>query len=340
FSSLFSKLPSYKMFLYPKMSLTHPKKMFLTISVIIAVLLLASIFFAVKKREDAKNQAVLTATISQAQKKYDEGQALLGLNKNFARDDFLAAQKVLTEGQTKFKKGSREEKQISELLLKTSEAISASSNLFLVEAKPSEREAHSLFAASDDKNIYLIDNEGIFSIDKKTKAKKLIIKKGSQWNETGGFGIYFGSFYVLDKRAGQIFKFVPTEGGFSKTNYLASGVSLDFSKAVNLSIDGSVWVLLNDGTIVKFTKGKIENFTLSGLDKPLSSPSRIFTNADTDKLYLLDKGNSRIVVTGKDGAYQAQYQTDILKNAIELEVSDKDKKIFVLSQEKIWEISY
>lgn len=322
--------------------LTHPRKMLLTISIIIAVLLLASIFFAIKKKEDAKNQALLQSTVSQAQKKYDEGQALLGLNKNLARDDFLASQKVLNEGGAKFKKGSKEEKKIAELLAKVNEAISASSNLFLVEAKQSEKDINSLlavklanknalFVTSDGKSIYLINNDGISS-------GKLIVKK--DWNDVGGFGAYLGNFYVLDKKEGQIFKFVPTEGGFSKTNYLASGVSLDFSKAASISIDGSLWVLLNDGTIAKFTKGKIENFTLSGLDKPFNSPVRIFTNADSNNLYILDPQNSRIVVIAKDGAYQAQYQADILKTASELEVVEKDKKIFFLSQEKIWEIEF
>lgn len=328
-------------------ALTHSRKMLLTISIIIAVLLLISIFFAIKKKEDTKNQALLQNTISQAQKKYDEGQALLGLNKNLARDDFLFSQKILTEGQAKFKKGSKEEKKIAELLSKVNEAISISSNLFAVSAKPASENAspllsfalknkNALFVSSSEKNIYLIDDQGITS-------EKLVIKR--DWNEAGGFGAYLGNFYVLDKKAGQIYKFVPSDAGFSKTNYLASGVSLDFSKAVNLSIDGSIWILFNDGTIVKFTKGKIENFTLSGLDKPFRNPSRIFTNADTDNLYVLDKNNNRIVVIGKDGVYQAQYQADILKTATEFEVVEKDpsagsgqSKIFVLSQEKIWEM--
>lgn len=334
--ALFSRLSSH----FNTARLTHSRKMLLTISVIIAVLLLMSIFLAVKKKEDAKREVLLQGTISQAQKKYDEGQGLLGLNKNLARDDFLASQKVLTEGQAKFKKGSKEEKKIAELLAKVNEAISTSSNLFLVSAKQASegtspllnaalKNKNAFFVASEGKNVYLINNEGILS-------EKVIIKK--DWNEVGGFGAYLGNFYVLDKKEGQIFKFVPTEGGFFKTNYLASGVSLDFSKAASISIDGSLWVLLSDGTIAKFTKGKIENFTLSGLDKPFSSPIRIFTNADSNNLYILDPQNSRIVVIGKDGTYQAQYQAEILKEASELEVVEKDKKIFILSQSKIYEI--
>lgn len=336
----FKTLASYLSFRFNTARLTHPRKMLLTISIIIAALLLTSIFLAVKKKEDAKREVLLQSTISQAQKKYDEGQALLGLNKNLARDDFLASQKILNEGGTKFKKGSKEEKKIAELLVKVNEAISASSNLFLVSPKQANEEASALlntalknknafFVASEGKKVYLITNEGILS-------EKVIIKK--DWNEVGGFGTYLGNFYVLDKKAGQIFKFVPTEGGFSKTNYLASGVSFDFSKAVSLSIDGSIWILLSDGTIAKFTKGKIENFSLSGLDKPFSKPTRIFTNADSNNLYVLDPQNSRIVAIGKDGAYQAQYQAEVLKNSTELEVVEKDKKIFVLSQEKLWEI--
>ncbi len=50
-----------------------------------------------------------------------------------------------------------------------------------------------------------------------------------------------------------------------------------------MAIDGSIWVLENDGTILKFTRGKADNFNISGLDKAFSSPAKIFTNVDTKK---------------------------------------------------------
>lgn len=89
---------------------------------------------------------------------------------------------------------------------------------------------------------------------------------------------------------------------------------------------------------LKFTRGKADTFNVTSLDKPFSSPTRIYTNTDDKQIYILDNGNSRIVVLDKNGAYSSQYTAKILKDAKDFEIREADKKIFVLSQNKIWEI--
>jgi dihydrofolate reductase len=53
----------------------------------------------------------------------------------------------------------------------------------------------------------------------------------------------------------------------------------------------------------------------------------------------LDNGNSRVVVFDKTGSYKAQYQADVIKSAKDFEVLEKDKKIYVLSGGKVYEIT-
>ena len=105
-----------------------------------------------------------------------------------------------------------------------------------------------------------------------------------------------------------------------------------------MTIDTSVWILMNDATILKFTRGKPDSFTVNGLDEPLSQPLLIFTNTDTDNLYVLDRGNSRIAVLNKNGDYQSQYKANILKDAIDFDIVESSKKIFILSKGKVYEI--
>ncbi len=327
--------------------LTHRRKVFLSIACILIAILIFSAFFAVKKQRDTKNQVLLQEIIVPAQKKYDEGQSLLDLNKQLAREDLTQAQKILADGKGKFEKNSKEITQIDALLKKINDALAASSSVNTVDAKQVDAK-NSLFLTveinnhdgllftQDDKNIYGIDNNSIFSVEKKTQARKTIIKNNDAWSSAGGIGIYFGNIYMLDKKSGTILKFTATDNGFEKNNYLIT--SQDFSKASSLGIDGSVWVLLEDGLVKKFTRGKLDDFKVSGLDTPLAKPSRIYTDLDSNNVYILDNGNSRIVVLAKNGSYQTQYQTAILKNAKDFEVLEKDKKIFVLNDNKVWQI--
>lgn len=338
-----TKIKNYLNFL--KQNASHPKKVFLTVALILLLVFVLSIFFAVKKKEEIKTQALLQEIYTPAQKKYEEGQALLGLNKNLAREDLLQAQKILIEGKFKFKPNSKEGKQISDLLKKTNDSLSSLLEVNTADAKKVDEKTSpllayeknnpsALFLTQDDKNIYFVSNKEVGSVDKATQKTKTLIQNESHWTTPGGIGTYLGNIYVLDKKSNEILKFV---GGTSKTNYLAE--SADFSNASSIAIDSSIYVLSSNGTIKKFTRGKSEGFSISSLDKPLSKPARIATDVNLDNIYILDNGNGRIVVIDKKGGYQAQYQAEILKDAKDFEVLESLKKIYILSRNKIWEIN-
>ena len=336
------KVPSLK-------KISHSRKLILTIIIIIAALFLVIVVLSVKNQNEAKNKAFFESIYKPSVEKFKEGESLLTLNKNLARDNFSEAYKILNENRDKFPKNSKEEKQILELLEKTQKALGESSGVSKIEAKEEKEDASPLlqtvnktntnYISQDDKNIYFI-KKGVVSHDKGNNKEKTIIEEEDLPTSIGGLSGYNGNVYVLDKEENQIYKFAGAD--YSKSNYFKSPP--DLSSAKTIAIDGSIWILLN-GSIEKFTKGISDNFNITRLDNPLSAPTRIFTDANTDNVYILDNGNSRIVVLNKSGEYQAQYQTDILKNAKDFEVKEKDlpagrqgEIIYILSGGKIYSI--
>lgn len=328
-------------------NLTHRRKVFLTIAGILVFILFLSVFFAAKKQEDAKTKALFQNIYTLAQRKYDEGQNLADLNKNLAREDLTEAKKILTESRSKFRENGNEEKQIGELLKKVDDALSfvsgtTSVNPSQVDPKNSMlltlamRNSDAAFFSQDSKNVYFVNQNEIVAVEKAAEKKKTIIKNAGYWTDPGGLGLYFGNVYVVDRKSGQILKFVPIEDNFTKTNYLSN--TQDFSKAQSLAIDSSIYVLLQDGTLKKFTRGKPEDFKIKDLPNSFGRTSRIFTHPDTNNIYILDVGRGSIVVLSKNGTFQTQYQASVLKAAKDFEVVEKDKKIFVLSQNKVWQI--
>ncbi|MCL5432801.1 MAG: hypothetical protein M1524_01670 [Patescibacteria group bacterium] len=331
---------------YTKLNFGHSKKVFLSIAVIIAIILIGSVYLAIKNREDQKTKTVFNEIYPSAQKKYDEGQSLLSLNKNLARDDFLSAQKTLNDNKNQFKPDSEEGRKIAELLTKIESAISEVSEVNTVEAKEVDKASSKLLSfetkkedsklfAQNSKNIYYVNSGGVTSVDKENEKENLIIK--TDWEKEAGIDVYLGNVYVLDKNADKIFKFVPSGSSYSKTDYLSE--TADLSSATAITVDGALYVILQDGNILKFLRGKAENFKITGLDQPFSNPNRIYTNVDFDNIYILDNVNERIVVLKKDGSYVAQYKSRVLKDAKDFEVLEKDKKILVLSGGKIYEIT-
>jgi hypothetical protein len=329
-------------------NLNHSKKVILTIVVIILIVFVGSVAFALDKQQNEKTQAAFQSIYPQAQKKYADGQSLIGLNQNLARDSFSQAQQILENGKGKLPKNSKEEKQILDLLTQVNSALNATSGVTNSQASLIDSSASSMLLAEtknsglyfteDDSHIFGLTSDQVYSLNLDGSSKKTLIKNSGDWQKSGGLSTYFGNIYILDSKQNQILKFVQTDSGFSKTNYFAS-TQPDLSKAVSMAIDSSIYVLSSDGTVAKYTKGNAENFSLTGIDKPLANPTGIFTNAGVDNIYILDNGNSRVVVFDKTGSYKAQYQATIIKSAKDFEVLEKDKKIYVLSGGKVYEIA-
>lgn len=329
-----------------QLRLNHKKKIFLTIAVIILSVLATSILLTKKREEDSKTKALFHSVYDPALNNYEDGKSVESINKIFARDEFLKSQKILLDGKSKFKKGTNEEKQISDLLAKIEAELGGTSSGNVIKPKQIDPAENSLLSIAqktsdgasftkDTNNIYYVTSKAVVSVDNKG-AEKDIIKNDSHWEKPLGIATYQGNMYVLDPEEG-VLKFTAGSSGFGKSSYLKEKPG-NIGNASGIAIDGSVWVLLKDGSIAKYTRGVSDGFRTKGLDKPMRSPTRIVTDLDTEGLYVLDPVNARIVEFTKDGNYENQYNADILKSAKEFEVSESDGKILVLSGGKFYEL--
>src|SRR3989339_426470 len=154
------------------------------------------------------------------------------------------------------------------------------------------------FSYSLDKGLVRTDTAN----QKQTQVAKADDGLGSILDMSG----FAGNVYLLDG-SGQIWKYLPTADSYSdKREYLSKNTKADFTNALRMQIESSVYVLKQGGEIIRFTKGEKDNFSYSGLPSPVKDPKSFFVSSDTDNLYLLDSGNSRLLVLTKLGAYKVQ----------------------------------
>jgi|WetSurMetagenome_2_1015567.scaffolds.fasta_scaffold05022_8 hypothetical protein len=102
----------------PNIKILPKKTIFLILTIIIVCILVSGVFLGIQEQNNAKTRTLFAQIYPQAQKKYDEGQSLVNLNKNYARDAFLAAQKILNDNLAKFPPKSKESIQAQDLLEK------------------------------------------------------------------------------------------------------------------------------------------------------------------------------------------------------------------------------
>lgn len=188
-----------------------------------------------------------------------------------------------------------------------------------------ENKAYGVFADG----IYLLGN----------KKEKVIAK---DWRGEILAYAYAGNIYVLGKEEGVIWRHQspPTGGGSFgiKQNWLAAETKPDFTGVKQIFIDGAVWVLNEPFKISKFSLGSPQAFSPKGVFPEIAAVAAVYSNEEDKYLYVLGSEQKRIIVLEKNGAYHAQYLADEIGQAAGLVVSEKNKKIILLTGDKLYSI--
>ncbi len=183
------------------------------------------------------------------------------------------------------------------------------------------------------------ENKGVVRIELSSQKATPVAKKDPDLASAADIAGFGSNVYVLDPEASQIWKYVPTGGGYAdKIKYLNANVKTDFKGAKRMQIDSSVYIMKEGGEILRFTKGVQDSFALSGLDKGIKNPTSFFTSSDVDNVYILDTGNSRLVAVNKTGNFVSQYQGDKFGIASDVVVDETGKKIYLLEGGKIFTV--
>ncbi|MBU1445819.1 hypothetical protein KKD70_00985 [Patescibacteria group bacterium] len=155
---------------------------------------------------------------------------------------------------------------------------------------------------------------------------------------------YNGNMYLLDSEEKQIWKYAGQRDKYGNAeSYITSGA---IENPVDLAIDGSIYVLEGDGGVEKFSRGEQVDFSISKLPlDPIESPTRIYTELDLDKIFLLEPIKNRVIVLDKDlqtgnAVYSAQYIfDDSISGPRDMFYEKDSNKLYVLDAQKVYEIS-
>lgn len=152
--------------------------------------------------------------------------------------------------------------------------------------------------------------------------------------------VYNQKIYVLDPINNQIFKHSATQTGFDKGAVWVKDSGIDLTDAVSLAIDGDMFILKQNGEIIKLTAGKKADFAISGLDPKLDKPSVIWTYNNLVNIYILEPTNRRIVILDKIGKLIGQYTAVEWQNPSGMIVDEMKKTVYVLDNNKIYRFNF
>lgn len=183
---------------------------------------------------------------------------------------------------------------------------------------------------------FVLSTDGIREVQQEVS----LVVKDEDWHPdnvlVGAFG---GNLYVLDKSGNKIWRYAGGVSSFGEgQEWFAPGINVNVTEALSWVIDGKVWILKSDGDVVVYERGLPQRFVMEGVEDSAGF-KQIFTDESAQNVYLLDTERSRIVILDKNGVYQGEYRTSELAHATDLVVSEADKKIIFLAQNKLWELT-
>lgn len=350
------------------------RKTTLTAGVLLLVLLVVSVVFGVKQKNikdfNQKSEVKLTEAISLYDLSINGS-----LDKNEARKSFINSKEIATNLKSNGYRNEKLDELLKNISTKESEIVGevkAEIKEFLdLTLQTSGFDGKNMTSSGEDIFVFDEQNKNIIKVGIKNKNAKIAANKENisdskaiasyqdrlflnrsdgiyevlliskkvierDWNDTNIFYSYAANIYLLDRDDKEIYRFTGSNKTFgSKSGWLAPGIEMDFSKVMDMVIDGSIWLLSSTGKVTKLTNGNPQAINLSGIPEPLENPTAIYTNEDNKNVYILEKDKGRIVVIDKTGEFKLQYINNEIKNAKDLVVSETEGKVILLTGSKL-----
>ncbi|MCX6810664.1 MAG: hypothetical protein NTY30_02940 [Candidatus Berkelbacteria bacterium] len=200
-----------------------------------------------------------------------------------------------------------------------------------------------IYNDSDNSILLLTDKPTVAKLDISSKSiAEIKLVTDATWEKSAAIAVYSSNIYLLDGDAGQIWKHTLSSGSYSKGVSYITKQPIPLKGSVKIAVDGNVWDLKSDGVLVKIAKSVEDtNFTLSGIPTPdtkITAPVNFFTDQSSNSLYVLDKSANRVLQFTKTGVYQKQYVLDSSLPLTGFAVNEKLKKLWLISDTKVFEL--
>ena len=164
---------------------------------------------------------------------------------------------------------------------------------------------------ADKASLLILDrNNNVFRYNRLDGATHLVLREQSSLGSVGQLGLYNGRLYLADERSDQIFRYSPAGLAYDDppTAWFDEQVRGDLAGLIAMGIDGDIWLLSEDGTLLRFREGQQLPFSLERIPGlgGLLVDFAMAEHAD-GMLYLADATDERILVFDKEGRYIQQF---------------------------------
>ena len=219
---------------------------------------------------------------------------------------------------------------IFDLLTKTTALIKTNNSVsgFTAAAVPKEND-YALFVYNKNKLLQYNPEDN--------SVKTINVSFPSDNAEISGMVLYNRRLYALDRANGQIYRHDNIQSGFAAGKpWIKDGVKL--VEAVDITIDGDVFVLSKSGAIDKFNAGVKQESPPLIIEPPLENGDRIWTYNDLRFVYILDSDQKRLLIINRDGRLEKQLTSEDFTDPLGFSVDEESQTAYILNENKLYKI--
>ena len=200
----------------------------------------------------------------------------------------------------------------------------------ILDADEFERYQTSIFQMTDNSLIEFINGQ--------PTAMKTDDPAG--WIKGTDLETYLRFLYVLSPENNQIYKYERLSNRYSApSEYNVNG---DLSGAMDMAIDGNIYIVKEGGELMKLLRGEVQPFTIRHLPEgALADVTKIYKVFDGN-LYFLDPVHAKVIVAtdgggSAEGAYVKQYilEGDTIGELKDMYVDEEETRLYVIDEKRI-----
>ena len=196
--------------------------------------------------------------------------------------------------------------------------------------------------SQEDGRTYVLGTDGqAYGVSFENQLLTPLTQKNDRWVDLEA---YANRLYFLrpttDSGEGQIVRFTRSGSSFDQETQWITSRTVSFDTATSLTIDGSVYVLMANGSVSRFTNGSEEGWGVGVVDPRITQATKIWTSAESRYLYVLESETERLIVFKKDsGEFVVQYRSDAFQGVTDFVVDEAGYTIYLLAGSKLYSIA-
>lgn len=195
----------------------------------------------------------------------------------------------------------------------------------------------------DKPSLLILDrNNTVFRYNRVDEATVVRLADPGQLQSVAQLETYNGRLYLADEQRNQILRYAPAGLGYDEPpdEWFDPQVQATLAGIVAMAIDSDIWILLENGTLLRYSQGRQLPFSLdtsAGLTGRLADMA--LSNAPDGRIYLADSSQARILVFDKQGNYLEQLQaaeSGALDGLRGLYLDEVSGTLFILTQTSLY----